>query len=376
MMPMGVVLRVGAPRRHGVQMSRTLGVRLGWVVVCVCGGLGYFVSPARAEEPAATVALAAADDIARPAIASDAGVIEGRVQDPDGAWIVGARVRLEIGQARVSRTAETDAEGRFVFAGVTAGVYRLTVTDPGLAVWATEGEVRAGAPVDLEEIALGKAVASAEVVVTAELADIAQAQVQLAEKQRVLGVIPNFYAAYVWDAEPLRARQKFQMAWKMSVDPVSIATSGSLAGIEQAQNSFAGYGRGARGYSRRFGAAYADYVSSTMLGQAVFPALLRQDPRYFVKGKGSVMSRGLYAISSSVMCRGDNRRWQPNYSNVLGNVTAAAISNAYYPATDRHGAGLLIRNSMLSTGAGAIGGLFQEFVVRHFTPHVPDYEAK
>lgn len=309
-------------------------------------------------------------------IAASESLIEGRVQDPDGAWIVAAHIRLEVGQARLSRTAETDAEGRFAFRGVPAGVYRLTVTDPGLASWSTEGDLRAGMVVELDEIALGKAMTSAEVIVTAGQADIAQAQVQMEEKQRVLGVIPNFYAVYVWDAEPLKARQKFELAWKMSVDPVSIFTSGTMAGMEQAQNSFTGYGQGARGYSRRFGAAYGDYVSSTMLGQAVFPAMFRQDPRYFVKGKGSVLSRGLYAVSSAVMCRGDNRRWQPNYSNVLGNVTSAALSNVYYPATDRHGAGLLIRNSMMTTAAGAIGGLFQEFVVRHFTPHVPDYEAR
>lgn len=330
-------------------------------------------SAAMAQQP--SVVAASADVGSQQVSATDTGVVEGRVQDPDGAWIAGARVRLETGEARSNRTAETDAQGRFVFREVPAGAYRLTVTNPGLASWNTEGDVRAGIAVDLEEIALGKAVVSAEVQVTAEQTEVAQAQVQLAEKQRVLGVIPNFYAAYVWNAEPLNARQKFQMAWRMSVDPVSILTSGSMAGIGQAQNSFAGYRQGARGYSRRFGAAYADYVSSTMLGQAVFPALLRQDPRYFVKGKGSVVSRGLYAITSSVMCRGDNRKWQPNYSNVLGNVTAAAISNVYYPATDRHGAGLLIRNSMMSTAAGAIGGLFQEFVVRKFTPHVPDYEA-
>lgn len=357
-------------------MSRALGVRLGGRTFRGVTALGCLVgSAALAQQPATVLAPAAADRGPEVSATGDTGVVEGRVQDPDGAWIAGARIRLEMGQARLSRTAETDALGRFVFRGVPAGAYRLTVTDPGLASWNTAGDLRAGTAVDLDEIALGKAVVSAEVQVTAEQTEIAQAQVQLAEKQRVLGVIPNFYAAYVWNAEPLNARQKFQMAWRMSVDPVSILTSGSMAGIEQAQNSFAGYRQGARGYSRRFGAAYADYVSSTMLGQAVFPALLRQDPRYFVKGKGSVVSRGLYAITSSVMCRGDNRRWQPNYSNVLGNVTAAAISNAYYPATDRHGAGLLIRNSMVSTAAGAIGGLFQEFVVRKFTPHVPDYEA-
>lgn len=357
-------------------MSRALRIRFGRVIFGGVAVVGCFAgSTAMAQQPATVSASPTAEGGLQVRAAGDTGVVEGRVQDPDGAWIVGARIRLELGQARSSKTMETDAEGRFAFRAVPSGPYRLVVTDPGLAAWSTEGYVRAGGAVNFDEIALGKAVTNAEVEVTATQTEIATAQVQLEEKQRVLGVIPNFYAVYVWDAEPLNARQKFSMAWKMSVDPVSIFTSGSMAGIAQAQNSFAGYRQGAAGYTRRFGAQYADYVSSTMLGQAVFPALFRQDPRYFVKGKGSVLSRGLYAVSSAVMCRGDNRRWQPNYSNVLGNVTAAAISNVYYPATDRHGAGLLIRNSMVTTGAGAIGGLFQEFVVRHFTPHVPDYGA-
>ena len=348
-----------------------LGLGLGWARMWFAGVLlgSLLTGGALAEKPGVAGDAAGASEGAVP------GAVQGRVQDPDGAWVLGASVRLEVGDARVSRATLTDGQGKFVFRDVPAGAYHLVVTAPGLAPWKTEGEVDRRTGLDLADLVLGKAVASAEVQVTAERTEIGAAQVQMEEKQRVLGVIPNFYAVYVWDAEPLTARQKFDMAWKMSADPVSVLTSASMAGIEQAQNSFAGYRQGAAGYSKRFSAAYGDTVASTMLGQAVFPAIFRQDPRYFVKGRGSVMSRGLYAISSAVVCRGDNRKWQPNYSNMVGNVTSAALSNVYYPATDRRGAGLLIRNSMVTTGMGAIGGLFQEFVVRHFTPHVPDYEA-
>ncbi len=349
-----------------------LGLRLGlgWARVGFASMLlGSLGATAIAERPGMPGDSAEVSESVAP------GAVQGRVQDPDGAWIVGASVRLEVGDAQVSRMTETDARGEFVFRDVPAGAYHLVVTEPGLAPWKTEGEVDGRTGLDLADLVLGKAVASAEVEVTATQTEIGAAQVQMEEKQRVLGVIPNFYAVYVWDAEPLTARQKFDMAWKMSVDPVSIVTSASMAGIEQAQNSFAGYRQGAAGYSKRFSAAYGDAFASTMLGQAVFPAIFRQDPRYFVKGKGSAVSRGLYAISSAVVCRGDNRKWQPNYSNLLGNLTSAGLSNVYYPATDRHGAGLLMRNSMVTTAMGAVGGLFQEFVVRHFTPHVPDYEA-
>ncbi len=302
--------------------------------------------------------------------------VRGRVQDPDGAWVTGASVRLDTGDARVSRTVETDAQGRFVFRDVSAGAYSLTVTEPGMEAWSSSGQIGAGAEVDLAGVKLVMVSATADVQVTATETEVAAAQVELEEQQRVLGFIPNFYATYMWDAEPLRARQKFDLAWKSVTDPVSFAMTGVVAGVEQAQGSFPGYGQGARGYSRRYGASFADGLTSVMVGQAVLPTVFRQDPRYFVKGTGSILARGLYAISTTVVCRGDNRRWEPNYSNVLGNVISAGISNAYYPASDRHGAGLTLENSMVQTALGSVGALFQEFVVRRLTPHVPTYDAR
>ena len=74
-----------------------------------------------------------------------------------------------------------------------------------------------------------------------------------------------------------------------------------------------------------------------MLGGAVFPSLFKQDPRYFYKGTGSISSRALYAIANSVICKGDNERWQPNYSAILGGIAAGGISNLYYPASNRSG---------------------------------------
>src|SRR5580698_1183712 len=101
---------------------------------------------------------------------------------------------------------------------------------------------------------------------------------------------------------------------------------------------FRGYGQGAQGYAKRFGASYTDGFVGTFLADAVLPSVLHQDPRYFYRGTGSIRSRALYAMASAVICKGDNGRWQPNYSNVLGNLAAAGISNAYYPASNRNGA--------------------------------------
>ena len=142
--------------------------------------------------------------------------------------------------------------------------------------------------------------------------------------------------------------------------------------MEQAQNHFRGYGQGAQGYAKRFGAGYADTVAGTFIGSAILPSLLKQDPRYFYKGTGSTSSRFLYALANAVICKGDNGRWQPNYSNVLGNLAAGGISNLYYPPQDRDGAGLTLENGAIGIGATAVSNIFQEFIIRKLTPKVPN----
>ena len=117
--------------------------------------------------------------------------------------------------------------------------------------------------------------------------EVAEEQLKVEEKQRVLGVIPNFYVSYIPNPVPLTYKQKFKLAWKTTVDPVTILLNGAFAGVEQAQNHFRGYGQGAEGYGKRFGASYADTVTSTFIGGAILPSLLKQDPRYFYKGTGS-----------------------------------------------------------------------------------------
>ncbi len=162
--------------------------------------------------------------------------------------------------------------------------------------------------------------ATAQVQVVAAGTEVAEEQIKLQEKQRVLGIVPNFYVIYVHDAFPLNSKQKFELAWKTTIDPVTLVLTAATAGIEQAQNDFSGYGQGAQGYGKRFGAAYADAVIGTFIGSAILPSLLKQDPRYFYKGTGSTRSRILYAIANSVICKGDNGRWQPNYSSIFGSL--------------------------------------------------------
>jgi hypothetical protein len=147
-----------------------------------------------------------------------------------------------------------------------------------------------------------------------------------------------------------------------------------IAGVQQATNDFSGYGQGAQGYAKRYGASYADLVTGTFIGGAILPSLLKQDPRYFYKGTGSVRSRVLYAVANSVICKGDNGRWQPNYSGIIGSLASGGISNLYYPSTDRAGAALTFENMLLGIGETAAVNLLQEFVMRRLTPNLPNFE--
>ena len=190
--------------------------------------------------------------------------------------------------------------------------------------------------------------------------DKAAEQVRQQEKQRIAGVVPNFNVSYNADAAPLSRTQKLQIALRTATDPVAFGIAGFDAGLSQAQNDFPGYGQGAQGYAKRFGASYADNFDGTMLGNAIFPILLKQDPRYFRRGTGSFTRRFFYSLSTTVWCKNDNGKWGPNYSNILGNLAAGGISNLYYPASDR-GAGLTFERGFTVTAYGAFGGVFNEF---------------
>ncbi|MGB6386514.1 MAG: carboxypeptidase-like regulatory domain-containing protein [Terriglobales bacterium] len=310
------------------------------------------------------------------------GRIHGTVGDRSGAVVAGARVRL-IREDQVlrdqaskdqtqSQEVLSDGNGQFSFANVGPGAFQLTITATGFATQTSSGILHAGEIQTVPQIALDVATAVTDVQVSLTRTEVAEEEIKVEEKQRVLGVIPNFYVSYIADAVPLTSKQKFNLAWKTVIDPVTIVLVGGVAGVEQAENHFSGYGQGAQGYGKRFGAGYADTLTGTFIGAAILPSLLKQDPRYFYKGTGSVESRAMYAIANSVICKGDNGHWQTNYSNILGSLAAGGISNLYYPAQDRDGAGLTFANAAIGLGATAIANLFQEFVVRKFTPRIPN----
>ena len=310
------------------------------------------------------------------------GTISGTIVDPSGAVVPGATVMLtaDIPNTQPSNPGAPNAgtpkrgmlsgdDGHFSFTNVPPGPFHLTIISAGFATQVFSGILPPG-EINNVQIALGVAAAITEVQVGLTQTEVAEEEIKIEEKQRVLGVFPNFYVSYIPNAAPLNSKQKFELAWKSVIDPVTFVLVGAIAGGEQADDYFSGYGQGAQGYAKRYGAAYADTITGTFIGGAILPSILKQDPRYFYKGTGSKRSRILYAVANSVICKGDNKQWQPNYSNILGSLAAGGISNLYYPARDRNGASLTFENAAIGVGATAISNLLQEFVIRKLTPKV------
>lgn len=179
------------------------------------------------------------------------------------------------------------------------------------------------------------------------------------QSQRMLG-LPQFTVTDRKNAQPLTPKQKFHLFYKTAFDPAEFVLVGLESGISQADNSFPGYGQGAAGYGKRYGAAFTDQLSSGFFSNFAYPVLLKEDPRYFRLGEGSTQRRFGYALAQVVVGHKDNGRRTFNWSNVLGALTAGGISNAYYPRDDR-GFGLTMDRAGISLLYGSLGGLGSEF---------------
>ena len=300
------------------------------------------------------------------------GTISGTVVDRTGAVVPGARVKLSREDSSLSQEAMSDSDGQFYFAGVAPGSFWLTITSPGFTTQTASGRLEGGEDYTVPPVLLIVAAAVTEVKVAMTPVEIAEAEIKDEEKQRVLGVIPNFYVTYNSAAAPLNPKQKFELAWKAAIDPVNFGLTGAIAGIQQGANAFSGYGQGAQGYAKRYAASYADSAIGTFIGEAILPSVLKQDPRYFYKGTGTRRSRFFYAIANAVICKGDNGRWQANYSSMLGSLAAGGISNLYYPESDRD-ATVTFENTLIAIGSNAANNLLQEFLIRKLTRNAPTY---
>jgi hypothetical protein len=296
------------------------------------------------------------------------GSISGTVMDTNGDIVPGAAVVLEVPAPGQSRTIVATDDGAFHFDGLKPGIpYHITISANGFVSWKSPAIILSpGQFVYLKNSTIAISGGATSVTVYSSPEQIAVEQVKVEEQQRVFGFIPNFYAVYDRNAAPLTAKLKFELALRADTDPITFIGVGLLAGSNQAADRL-DYGQGVRGYSQRLGAVYADGFTDIMIGGAILPSLLHQDPRYFYQGTGTKKSRVFHALSSPFICRGDNGRRQPNYSTMGGDLASAAISNTYYPATNR-GADMVISNVLINTAEREAADLAQEFILRRFTP--------
>jgi hypothetical protein len=257
--------------------------------------------------------------------------------------------------------------GFFEFNDLTPGIpYHVTVSAPGFGNWTSPDVILKPDETLIltgSKLQIAQALTTISVAYTAE--EVATEQVKVEEQQRVLGIIPNFYVVYDHNAEPLTTKLKFKLALRTSADPATMVGVGVLAAIHQAAD-IPNYGQGWGAYGKRYGASAADGLSAIMIGGAILPSLLHQDPRYFYQGTGTTKSRTLHALSNAFVCQGDNGRLQPNYSTIGGDLASAALSNAYYPASDR-GARQTFETVIINTAERMFTALAQEFIVGRFT---------
>ena len=298
------------------------------------------------------------------------GTISGTVLDLSGARVIGARVTLNLPSGVQVRSMLSADDGVFVFKAVPPGSYLILVDADGLELF-TSPAITLG-PGQVYAVPIRPlAIAAADTSIMVRPTDVVAAeQIRAEEKQRLFGVVPDFYTSYVYDAAPMTSKQKYKLAFRDTLDPSRVIGSGVAAGIQQATNSFAGYGQGAAGYGKRYAAIYGDGLTSDLLSHAVLPSLFHQDPRYFYQGSGTTKSRLIHAISFAVVVRNDSGGIAPNYSYLGGDIGSGLLSNLYYPHANR-GVGLVFTNALIGIGGRAAGNIVREFFAKRVTSNVP-----
>ena len=294
------------------------------------------------------------------------GSILGTVVDISDDPILGATVVLQ-GSAGDRLTEVTNEYGSFAFHHVTAGVAcQITVTAEGFAEWTSSIAVEPGQEKTLADVKLRILTVQRAVTVSYSEKEVAAQQFKAEEQQRVLRFVPNLYVTYEPHPEPLTTGMKFHLAYKSLTNPVFFGRVAGWAGVEQAADTPGQWRQGAKGYGKRLGAGFADATTGGLIGNAILPSLLHQDPRYFYQGTGTKKSRALHAVLATFICKGDNGVTQANYSALGGSLIAYSISTAYYPSSDRN-AEHVFRGFGIDMGLHVAGSLAQEFILDKFT---------
>ncbi len=196
--------------------------------------------------------------------------------------------------------------------------------------------------------------------------NVKQNQADATSRDRLFFALPNFLTLEKAGlVPPLTASEKFKVTARSSFDPVEYFWYAALAGISQAENSEPGFGQGAVGYGKRYGAYLADGTIENFMTVAILPSLLHQDPRYFQMGKGGVWRRAGYAVSHIFVTRNDYGQIQFNWSEILGSAVSAGVSTyTYHPVGDRK-----LPNAMSVWGT-QIGYYTLTYVVKEFWPDI------
>jgi carboxypeptidase family protein len=294
------------------------------------------------------------------------GQILGTVVDMSDDPVPDAAVVLQ-GPAGNRLAAVTKEDGSFAFPKVTPGiVYQVTVTAEGFAAWSSSVTVEPGQDKTLTDVKLRILAVQRAVTVSYSEKEVAQQEFKAEEQQRILRFIPNIYVTYEPHPEPLTTGMKFHLAYKSLTSPVFFARTAAWAGVQQAADTPAQWRQGAKGYGKRVGAGFADATTEGLIGNAILPSLLHQDPRYFYEGSGTKKSRALHAILAAFICKGDNGKTQPNYSTWGGSLISSSIALSYYPSSDRN-AQHVFKNFGIGMGLHVGGGLVQEFILDKLT---------
>lgn len=297
---------------------------------------------------------------------TNTGNIRGTVLDSNDDVFPGATVTLQGPVDGDRQTALTSDDGSFVFENVPPQIpYQITVKADGFSQWDSSVTLEPSQSKVLTGITLRMEVVQKPVTVAFSSKEVAAQQLKAEEQQRILGFIPNVLVTYERHPEPLTTKMKFHLAFKDLTHPIFLARVAFIASLQQMRNS-PDFGQGAEGYGKRVGVSAADAFSESVIGNALLPSLLHQDPRYFYHGDGTKKSRLIHAISSPFVCPGDNGKMQPNVSMWGGALASAAISNAYYPQTDRT-AGRVFRTFGMDMGLHVGMSVLQEFVLAKVT---------
>jgi Carboxypeptidase regulatory-like domain len=313
--------------------------------------------------------LASGQQVSAPS--PESASIIGTVTDVQSDILPGATITLTGSTPADTKTTTTDDNGFFAFHDLQPGVtYHIAIRVSGFVDYNSAALTpKPGQQIDLAGIKLTLAVVQTTVTAVSE-EQIATQEVKVAEQQRVLGIVPNFYVTYDKHPVALTTRLKYKLALRTSVDPVAFGGAFFLAAVDQAGDT-PDYQQGWKGYGQRVGAEYTNSFTDIMLGGAILPSLFHQDPRYYYQGTGTVKSRILHAMSAPFICPGDNGHMEFNVSSIGGDIASGAISNLYYPSSNR-GAGLVFYGALIDTGGRVVNALAQEFLFRRFTSHSKD----